>query len=440
MSKNVFAGSGVSKNDDPFKAGKEAVELALKNMRKQGGKKPNFGFVFCSGGKYGKGGKDIKKLVEGAHNAFMNANKDCKWIGCTTTGELSSYGYSTKSCVAMAVETEYIHVGTGVGERINENPKRGTVKAFEESTKDLKIDKYLDPYMQFLAMKRKTPGELIKYSPFHIITLIQGPLKKPGREDEVVSVLKSIVGNKIPITGGSSADDFNFIASYQFCNGKIYTDSVIMMTLISHLKLGTGTKSGFKLSDKSFIVTDCHGRVIHKLDGKPAAQVLAKAYGSTVKKLSEWVTPGFQRCFFLNDTSPILIAEGPGLHRVAVFHMIQGNDVIIGSGVVNNTAITLGRMTKEDMINAAPASINEVKKEVGGDLAALICFDCCMRQQALKEDIKKENKVIMKAVGKTPIVGFYTYGEQGFMKGASTNHMNYTVTCLGISDRLMSNK
>ncbi|MEM4259817.1 MAG: hypothetical protein QXG00_01115 [Candidatus Woesearchaeota archaeon] len=43
--KNIFVGTGISKNDDPAIAGREAVEMAIKNS----GKPPDFGIVFCSG-------------------------------------------------------------------------------------------------------------------------------------------------------------------------------------------------------------------------------------------------------------------------------------------------------------------------------------------------------------------------------------------------------
>jgi len=50
VKKNIFAGTGMSKNDDPYNAAKEAVEIAIKNSKK----KPEFMVVFASAGKFGE--------------------------------------------------------------------------------------------------------------------------------------------------------------------------------------------------------------------------------------------------------------------------------------------------------------------------------------------------------------------------------------------------
>ncbi|MBD3155271.1 MAG: hypothetical protein GF368_01285, partial [Candidatus Aenigmarchaeota archaeon] len=109
MSKNVFAGVGISEKEDPFEAGKEAVEMAVEKMKKRGGKEPNFGFLFCSGGKYGESGKSIQKLVDGAHSIF----KDTPWVGCTTGGEISPHGSKLNSVVCLVLDSQYIRFGIG---------------------------------------------------------------------------------------------------------------------------------------------------------------------------------------------------------------------------------------------------------------------------------------------------------------------------------------
>ena len=64
--KNVYAGVGIRKANDAYKAGKEAVKMAIEKS----GKPPEFGVVFCSGAKYGKDDATIKKLVKGADDEF----------------------------------------------------------------------------------------------------------------------------------------------------------------------------------------------------------------------------------------------------------------------------------------------------------------------------------------------------------------------------------
>ena len=54
--KIIFAGSGISRDNDAYRAGCSAVDMAINNLIKQGaGGGPDFAFVFCNGKKYGKG-------------------------------------------------------------------------------------------------------------------------------------------------------------------------------------------------------------------------------------------------------------------------------------------------------------------------------------------------------------------------------------------------
>ncbi len=439
--KNVYAATGISTKEDPSEAGREAVQMAISNMKSQGCKEgPDFGFLFCSGGKYSlKGDKHMQKLVDAAHKQFVSENPNCQWIGCTTASEISTQGYSKESVVAMVIRSEFIKVGIGVGLRVDKDPAKAAKQAFDQATKHIHIDKQLDAYIQYMTMQRKSTSELIKYSPYHLITLIQGPLKKPGREDEFIHTLRKVAGPTVPITGGSSADDFNFKASYCFYDGKIYKEAAIVMAMVSHVKISTGTESGFKPTDKTYVVTKCKGRVVQELNNRPAAEVLAEGYGSTVDELSAWHTSGYQNCFFLNEKHPILINAGPGVYRVAVFHMVNPDkSVVLGSGVAEHEAITIGEATRQEVIRAAPKALKEAMDNVGGKLAAVICFDCDLRLMALKEDIVKEHKEMKKVIKKTPIIGFYTNGEQCFLGDSSACHVNYTITCLAISDVLMS--
>lgn len=107
--KNVFAGTGKSTNDDAYYAGRESVEAAILKMKAQGvDQGPDFGIVFCSGGKYGQDHNVIQALVKGAHEAFTNSNSKCQWIGCTSAGEISNKGFSKNSCVAFALTSKFI--------------------------------------------------------------------------------------------------------------------------------------------------------------------------------------------------------------------------------------------------------------------------------------------------------------------------------------------
>ncbi|MBD3203876.1 hypothetical protein GF327_06255 [Candidatus Woesearchaeota archaeon] len=438
---NIFAATGSSTKNNSYEAAQEAVNMAIDGITKKGAKEgPDFAIIFCNGNKYANHEKSINNFVKGIDEALKKSNPNCKWVGCTSEAELSNYGFSKESCVVMVIKSEFIHFGTGVGKNIYKNPEKATKSALKTALKEVKIDKYVDPYIQFTAMKKKSPSELIKYNPYGIINICAGPLKsKPGNEEDILDIIKSQVGINIPIIGGSASDDIQRMEKvYQFCNGKSYKEAVVITSFVSHLKFGFGTQHGFKPSDKTFLVTESEGRVIKKINNKPAAEVMANAYNMSIEELSEWIAEGMQKCMVLNFTNPILVAEGRNMFKSTVFHAVQGKNIIVGTSIPKNSALTIGEGTRKTIIEASSKAINEATKYAGADPEFALFFDCCLREMALKEKITDEVKHIKQKMGDKPFIGFYTFGEQGYLGNQLTCHVNLTFTSLIFSNKLIT--
>ena len=194
--KTVYAGTGISKDNDPYKAGKEAVKMAIDKC----GAKPDFGIVFCSGGKYGKNDRTMKKLVKGAHEAFTSVNPDCKWFGCTSAGEISNYGFTSESCVAIAIKSEFIHVGIGVGRNTHNKPKEAGEDAINHALKSIHVDKYVEPYVRYMAEKKLPVSELVKMKPYTVMMLNSGfTTEKRGNEDDIVEGITKVIGHRVQL-------------------------------------------------------------------------------------------------------------------------------------------------------------------------------------------------------------------------------------------------
>ncbi len=286
MGKYIHAGTGISSADDPAQAGKEAVEMALEKLKEDGGKKPDFALVFCSGGKYGRNDKTIKQFVDAVHEALTSANKDVKWIGCTTAGEISNYGLTENSAVVLVVESEYVQVGVGVGEDVLNDPKKAGATAVKQALETLKPDKYVTPYVKYLAQKKKKPIESIKYYDYWVIALSRGlTLGSPGKEDEVAEGIYSVVGKRIPVIGGTAGDDMYLKNNYVLSNGNFYSAAVVCMAITSGLKVGFSFSHGYEETDEITVVTDAEGNVVKELDHKPAGIRYAELLGMKFEEL-----------------------------------------------------------------------------------------------------------------------------------------------------------
>jgi len=436
LAKNVFAGTGISKNDDPFKAGKEAVEMAIKNMKKQGGEKPTFGLVFCSGGKYGKSDSTLQKLVDGAHSVFGNNT----WLGCTTAGDLSNYGFTENSCVALAVGSEYIHIGIGVGDNTNEKPKQAGKNAIKQALKSIKVDEYVEPYIRYLAEKKLPMSELVRMKPYYVLMLTTGfTCTKRGNEDDIVEGIGDIIGSRIPIFGTSSADDFNLKKTYVFCNGKLYENSVIVAIISTSLKVGSGVEHGYIPTEKSMFVNKAKDYIVYELDHKNAFD----RYSEIIGKSKEEIWPatmklqqlgpisaaflGFAKkmgvdviklspIIEIDCNSPLALCEYKPYVKgrfwvKAVDSVVENKYLRFTEKVPQGTTLYLMKTTKDRSLKAAQESVKDSLKEAGGKGAFGIVIDCALHRWFLGEHAKRSANLMEKTMKDIPFIGMYSYGE-----------------------------
>jgi len=439
MPKNVFAGAGMSTAEDPSQAGKEAVEMAIKNA----GKAPDFGFVFCSGKKYGKDNEAIKKLVESAHKAFVGVNPNIKWVGCTTCGEIFDFKIYEGSCVAMAIASEYIHVGVGIGKNIVKTPMKGGEEAAKMALKDLKIDKYLDPYFQFLRMRNLSITELMKISPYSLICILPGTTKNHVADDNlIIKGFVNVVGESVPIIGGASGDDYLFERTYEFANGKLFAggEATVVMAIISNLKTGYGLKHGYHPTGKTGVITKSEGKIIKEINGKPAAEEIAGMLGVSLDELKK----NFR---FYMVSYPLGIRSLYGIQSLredywikTIMQILDDGSLVFLSPMRENTVLHVMTYKKDDVVNAAYESIEESSRDGNLKDGFLITFNCGGRKGLFILGKIDESVAFKKAKGNYPCIGFYTYAEVCTIPGESMGQHNQTMVSFRISDDLITNK
>lgn len=436
MPKNVFAGVGVSKNEDPFQAGKEAVEMAIENVKKRGGKEPNFGLIFCSREKYGNSDSTMQKFLDGVSSVF-SSYKDCKWMGCTTAGEISNYGATEGSCVVLAVDSKYLHLGIGVGEDTEKNPKGSGKNAVETALNDIKTDKYVDPYIKYLAEKKLTPAELIRARPYSVFVLTNGfNYKRRCNEDDIIEGIQDAIGSKVNIFGGSAGDDFSLKGSYVFYNGKFYKDNVICAVISTSLDIGFEIEHGYKpRKDRTMFVNKSEGYIVKELDKKNSfdrySEFIGKNKGELWPKTMKLQNLGsISRAFLsfskkmgmdlmkfsplveINCNTPLALVDLKGRYWLKIIDSISENAYLrFTEKVPENTLLYLMETNKEMTVEATKDSINKAMNEIRRDASFLVVIDCALHKWFMGADTKKNIDLVKDIVKDIPMIGFYSYGE-----------------------------
>jgi len=406
--RNAFAGVGTSQLDNPSKAGEEAVKKAIKEMQKSGGKKPTFGVVFCSAKKYAQNEKSLKELVKKINGLFK-----CNWVGCTTAGELSNYGFATGSCVALAVSSDHIFSGIGIGNDVSKNPHLAGENAARGSVKNLKTN---------LPKKHKLTN------PTYALTIFPGTTKKVlGHEEETLAGVIEILGKTTTIVGGSAGDDIQFEQTYQFTNGKIYKDATIIMSLFSDLRNAHSVEHGYKPTRKIVVATESEGKIVKTLDNKPAADVYAKLVGTTLDKLKENIILYIAKYpFGFADNLGNFWIKNPQA-------VLPDNSLLFFSPVPKNSVLYLLEGTQSDILNATDRTGKILSKM---NPAFSIIISCAGRFAYLQKDIYKEAEILKKQLKNTPFIGFYSYSEQSTLPSGTCGSFCQTLVGVTFSDSL----
>ncbi len=438
MGKYLHAGVGTSKAEDPKEAGKECVRTAFEKLKEDGGKKPNFAIVFCSGGKYGKDDKTIEKFVKSVDEALRELNPEIKWVGCTTAGEISNYGASEKSSVAMLLESEYVDIGIGIGKNVSNDPIKAGERGIEEALSDLnmslrKSKKYVKAYIKFLAERDLTPHELTKIKPYLVLVLCNGfTAKREGFEDEIIEGIQNVVGNKIPIVGGSAGDDFNLRENYIFANGIFYTDSTICCIIHTDLKFSYNFIHPYEPTEKYAVVTKSKEYVVEELDGKPAfdrfAELIGKAKNEIVTPISKLQKLPFSDKLItvmrklgidtlkyiplieIGCVTPFGMVDPKGRYCLRVVRDIVGNSLMFTERVPKNVLLTLMSVEKSKMVKKEMNLFEKLLQgKKGGIMMLFSCalFNWFREKEGIKEIYEKE----LRKMFSFPFIGFYGYGE-----------------------------
>ncbi|MBI4845715.1 MAG: FIST C-terminal domain-containing protein [Candidatus Omnitrophica bacterium] len=380
----IAVGIGVSKELDSFTAGSSAATQALEKM---GSTSPDLVFCFASSR------FEHIKLIRGIKNIIPQA----PLMGCTTAGEISSSGVEKKSICLLALKSNKIKAALGLGRNLSKN-SRG---AGQEVARD--------------ALRKITSGAIR-----HAFMMFPDGLKGNGMD--VIRGIQEVFGTSFPIVGGSAADDFKFQKTFQYFDEGVYEDSVCGVLFSGDISIGIGARHGWYPLGKPRIVTEADHNIIRTLDGKPAARIYEDYFGKRVADLKNEPMARMSVMYPLGMSIP---EEEECIIRNAL--RVDKNGALICAGEVPpGSEIRVMMGSKETALKAcqkaselALSALKTAKAEV------VFVFDSVSRERLFGRKASEEVEIIKNIFGpKTPIIGFYTYGEQAPL--GATIHLGQT--------------
>ncbi len=256
----------------------------------------------------------------------------------------------------------------------------------------------------------------------------------PGNEETTIRAIEGYLGTDVPILGGTSADNDMTGQWQQFANDSVVRDGVSVAVLFPSGNVSYAFHSGYEPTGHGGRATRVSGRVLHEIDGRPAAVV----YNEWTDGLIADTLPGggslVPTTSFTPLGQPVGQVGGVTYHKLSyptaslpdkgleLFAEIQqGSEVVLMKGTTASLASRAGRVAKAAIHNA-PFSGSETEGAL-----MLFCAGCMLVVRDRMDEIVSDLKGILP--NKSFLCSF-TLGEQGCFIGGENRHGNLMIATL----------
>lgn len=392
----VSVGYGWSVNGDETNAVKEAVSSVKTQLK---GKSPEFVLLFSTVG------YDSEKVLSEVRRLLGDVQI---YGGTSCLGVLSKDGFHAGeegSLALMAISSENITVGVG-GVSIDD------YSSASEAGK-----------AAILAAINATGKGKDGHPKIVLITAA------PGEEEDILAGIEEVIGSDVPVFGGSSGDNDITGKWKQFAGERVYSNGISLAVIYTDLKFGWAFEAGYLRTENRGTITEAEGRIIYGIDNRAAAEVYNTWTGGFVTEELETGGSVLSKATFYplakvikNAGKEYIVSIHPlsinaSDHSLTVFANVEeGDEVLLMCGdwelLLNRCLTTPTRALKSE----------DISKE---DVCFAIYNYCAGTMLAIPEEERAKMPVLVKtAMGDAPLIGTFSFGEQGHIRGVGNRHNN----------------
>ncbi len=252
-----------------------------------------------------------------------------------------------------------------------------------------------------------------------LVTLTDG---LSGMEEILVASLGASL-SMVPLVGGSAGDAERFQRTEVGLAGRAESGAAVILLLEPSVPFQPFHLHHYRPTAGRVVATraDPKHRIVSRLNGRPAAHVLAELYGADLEQLraggiAALAKPGIQFGFHAGDK-----------YYMRSVMTLQGDGLLFAGAVEEGSILTV--MRADDIVEATRAGVVGARRALGSQAGVMLAFNCGGR--LLEARTLGVLDAFEEATCPLPCVGFTTYGEQyGPMQ------VNHTLTglMLGVPD------
>jgi hypothetical protein len=235
-------------------------------------------------------------------------------------------------------------------------------------------------------------------------------------EERTISALFEVLGG-MPLVGGSAADEGTDAGTFVYHEGAFHSNAAVLGLFETSLAFATFKVQHVLPGPKKVVITeaDAARRLVHEINGKPAASEYARLVG-----------------IGLDELTPAVCAEHPLLWSFGGEHFVRGIRAVHADGSLSFfCAIEAGLVLSIGEPSSSPLdALREGFESVQARVASpkvVLGFDCFSRRLELER--RDEVDEVGRFLASQNVVGFSTNGEQ-----LDAVHVNQTFTAVALGD------
>ena len=254
----------------------------------------------------------------------------------------------------------------------------------------------------------------------------------PGNEELVLQGIQDAIGQRIPVFGGSCADN-DISAKWCFSDTEnVYQQGFIIAVLYPSVETFGFYSSGYDKTDQQGTVTDVDGRLLKTIDNQPAFDVYnqwRKNIGlnalTSGNILAQSTMTPLASALSLNDEIPRLLLSHPAVAKNGALELFSnlhvGDTVYLASGSPEQL-IKRGDMVVTSLTKLA--ELHAIKNITGAII--IFCGGCML---SIKDAMQEVKESIAAQLPNTPFIMGFTFGELGTFSDSTSKHGNLMISC-----------
>lgn len=335
---------------------------------------------------------DHIEILEQIYQTFPNL----QLIGGTTDGEISSVlEFQQDSIVLMLLCSDEVDFHTAVGRQVSSDPI-----AIAQQT------------VQAAQAQSQRPTALCITTPESLTT--SGLLILDG--------LQQALGEKIPIVGGTTCDQWQFRQTYQFFGQEVLSDALPILVLSGPVLWGHGISTGWTPVGKKGKVTKVDGNILHEVDGESILEFYRDYLGDIRP------SPAYRLAVFTPNQDSWYMRTSNGSYDP------ESGSITFFADIPPESEVQVVRSNRDEMVTSANSSMRQALEHYPGNHPTVaLLFSCTGRMRVLGTRTQEEYQVLQQEISSDVIcAGFYTYGEiaPSHPNGAAQFHNETFVTLL----------